>query len=451
MRKLWVIAAAAFAIRIAAVVACAQTAPATYEHGAIAENLLAGRGFSIELLGQFGPTAQQGPIYPLLLALLYALLGVGSHAAHLTLQVLQAAAGAAVAPAGAWLAWSLWPKRPALGWLAAIGVAIDPVHVYMTTHVQVVVWVSLLLAWLAAWAFSGIGIRLRWGFAAGALSGALVLLEPILALALPWLAIAWWRRSASPSRLRWMAASAAGFALVLAPWTARNWLVFGEPVFVKSTFGYAFWQGNNPLSWGTDKIPKASADAARQAHDGSLADRHRALVEARSETLYIDDVLLRPGGFAEFQGLTEPQRCRLLGRRARDYIVERPGDYARLCAARLRYFLLFDATNPKAADPIYRAATLIWLTLLAIGLASRQTDWRLAWPLAGLLLSVVAFHTLTITSARFRIPLEPLTFGWAAMGIAPVIGLFSRTKAAPVAPSAGDSQPPEEASWRVAA
>ena len=50
----------------------------------------------------------------------------------------------------------------------------------------------------------------------------------------------------------------AGVALlVIAPWTVRNWLVHGEPVFIKSTFGYAFWQGNSPGSWGTDKVPKA--------------------------------------------------------------------------------------------------------------------------------------------------------------------------------------------------
>src|SRR5262249_6710353 len=46
-------------------------------------------------------------------------------------------------------------------------------------------------------------------------------------------------------------------AVVLAPWTIRNALVHREFVFVKSTFGYAFWQGNCALSEGTDKVVRA--------------------------------------------------------------------------------------------------------------------------------------------------------------------------------------------------
>ena len=86
-------------------------------------------------------------------------------------------------------------------------------------------------------------------------------------------------------------------ALVITPWTVRNWLVHGRPMFIKSSFGYAFWQGNNPISWGTDKIPKPSAEPMRLENDGTLADMNRALWEARHETLYIDDVLLKPDGY----------------------------------------------------------------------------------------------------------------------------------------------------------
>ena len=40
----------------------------------------------------------------------------------------------------------------------------------------------------------------------------------------------------------------------------------------------------------------------RQQHDGTLAGMDRALWEARHETLYIDDVLLKPTGYREFAG-----------------------------------------------------------------------------------------------------------------------------------------------------
>src|SRR3954463_6268744 len=65
----------------------------TYEHGEIAANLLAGRGFSVRFLGADGLTSQQAPLYPLLVAGAYALGGVGTPRALLILETGQAALG----------------------------------------------------------------------------------------------------------------------------------------------------------------------------------------------------------------------------------------------------------------------------------------------------------------------------------------------------------------------
>jgi hypothetical protein len=201
----------------------------------------------------------------------------------------------------------------------------------------------------------------------------------------------------------------------------RNYRVHGEAVFIKSTFGYAFWQGNNPASWGTDKIPKHSAETLRTNHDGSLAGMHQAMWEARHETLYIDDVLLAPGGYREFAGLSEPERSRLLFSRAWDFIRHEPTRYFRLCARRLRYFLLFDETNPKAANRVYRIASVTWLVLACTGSLALAGQWRRLWPTWAVFAVVMLFHSLTIVSARFRIPIEPISFVWAAGAVAPLI------------------------------
>jgi hypothetical protein len=210
-------------------------------------------------------------------------------------------------------------------------------------------------------------------------------------------------------------------AIVIAPWVARNWQVHGRFVFVKSTFGYAFWQANNPNSWGTDKIPKPSAEQLRLAHDGSLADINRAIWEARHETVYIDDVLLRPHGYRELVGLSETERCQALGRKAARFIRENPRHYAQLCFNRLRYFLLFDETNPKAANRLYRLTTVVWLVLAFVGLLVSLERWRALWPTYAVFSVVTLFHVLVITSVRFRIPIEPLTFVWAASALAPLL------------------------------
>jgi hypothetical protein len=263
---------------------------------------------------------------------------------------------------------------------------------------------------------------------AGCLSGALLLVEPILALALPvcaaafWLAdgsCTWHGRFARPALAR-VGLMAGIAALMIAPWLVRNWAVHGRPVFIKSTFGYAFWQGNNPMSWGTDKIPKPSAERFRTEHDGTPAGIDRALWEARHETLYIDDVLLKPTGYREFQGLSEPERCALLGCQAWAFVRENPRQYASLCMSRLRYFLLFDETNPKAANRVYRISTVAWLVLAVLGLAVTAGRWRALWPTYAIFAAVMLFHTLVIVSARFRIPVEPISFVWAGAAVAPL-------------------------------
>jgi hypothetical protein len=439
-----VLTCVALAARLAAIWLVGGREPAsgiTYEHGEIAENLLAGRGFSVQFLGTNGPTSQQAPFYPLLLAGIYRLFGVDTAASLLTVQVLQALAGTVLVLCVVWLGWSLLPDWPSLGSMAGWLAALYPSHVYMVTHFQPAVWTALALTLLLAWV-SWPGGRHRWtkALATGLLSGTLLLIEPILALALPLVALLFWRRDrdmvvadgwlngvwAWAGRTGRLASIALVALLVIAPWMYRNYRVHGEAVFIKSTFGYAFWQGNNPASWGTDKIPKSSDESLRLAHDGSIAGQHQALWDARHETLYIDDVLLKPTGYRQFAGLREPERSRLLGRQAWDFIEREPGRYARLCLRRLRYFLLFDETNPKARHRLYRAATVGWLASASIGLLFLRPRWRTLWPLLAIFTIVTLFHTLTITSARFRIPLEPCSMLWAA---APYAILFDRARA----------------------
>ncbi len=370
---LCLLAALAVGLRVAAVLYLeSYRDPFTYEHGEIAENLLAGRGFSVTFLGGWGPTSQQAPFYPALLASAYGLWGERSTAAFLIVELLQCLAGGVTCLCTIWIAWAVLPGRRAVGWIAGLLAALHPAQVYAVTHLQVAAWATMLLTMLAALTLSPRVRGWRGAILIGGLGGALLLVEPIFAVVMPIVAGAYWVRNAgfrassagllrscaarpgeagsadAAARFWWaqptlqVAAMTAVTMLATAPWLWRNYRVHGELVFVKSTFGYAFWQGNNPISWGTDKVPKLSArQSSLQAPDFglqegqpevgslkpeastdsrplspalSLADQHRAAWEARHETLYIDDVLLKPTGYAEFAGLTEPERCRLLGR-----------------------------------------------------------------------------------------------------------------------------------------
>ena len=391
----------------------------TYEHGEIAQNLLAGKGFSVRFLGAEGPTSQQAPGYPILLAGGYSLWGGENDSALLLMQIVQAAIGAALAPLVAWLAWSLLPGQRLLGWMAGMLAALAPPHIYMVTHIQVVTWAAFWLTLLLALCCSARCASRWWGMiGAGAITGIMLLFEPILALVTPLAALSAFRSNRAshpvwPSLAR-VGAMAAVAWLVVLPWLVRNYRVHGEFVFIKSTFGYAFWQGNNPASWGTDKVPKASAEGMAEQHDGSLAGMDAALWNARHETIYIDDLLPQPGQYKKLRGLSELERSRLLGREAAAFITAEPRAYLRLCGQRLKYFLLGDETNPKSQHWLFRLCNGSWLAMFVAGLVLLRKEWKPLLPVLGVFVIVMLFHTLTITSMRFRIPVEPLTLVWCA-------------------------------------
>src|SRR5262249_23491937 len=154
-------------------------------------------------------------------------------------------------------------------------------------------------------------------------------------------------RKTRPARLVAIAGCTALAGLL--PWTARNYAVHGELVAVKSTFGYAFWQGNCTLSEGTDKVVRPSVERALGRARSASDPRgwNAALWEARHEAGSLDDIALTPDDYRALGSVSEPERSRRLFRRALADLRAAPGRYPALCLRRLRYFLLFDETNPK--------------------------------------------------------------------------------------------------------
>lgn len=437
-RERWILAAlvlTAIAARAGAVLVLRsyEVPNSTYEHGEIAANLLAGRGFSVRFLGADGPTSQQAPVYPLIVTAAYAVGGVGTPRALLILELGQALV-AGLLVAGVWgLARRVVPDRRIAAPLAAAIATLHPTLVYAATHVQVAAIAPCLLVWTFVFAYDA---RFRSGYAwiGGGLLALTTLTDPILVLAAPGMA---WAAGWRPRIVGRMALAA---LIGLLPWTARNAWVHGELVLVKSTFGYAFWQGNCRLSQGTDKVVRASVERVLNQpgaeSDGSLAGLNRTLWKARHEAGYLDDIALTKDDYRTLGAVSEPERSRILFRRALAELAEEPSRYISLSLRRLRYFLLFDETNPKTRSLFYRVPHL-GLTLLAVWgwLTMGRTDRKAFAPLlltAGLL---TAFHSLTIVSARFHIPLEPLMALAAGAGWWPGTGRRVRDQAPEMASS----------------
>ena len=156
----------AIAVRAAAVLILQShhVPRSTYEHGEIAANLLAGHGFSVRFLGAWGPTSQQAPIYPALVALAYAVGGAETPAALLTLELAQAILGGLLVLGVLRLAREAAHQR-AVSIAAGLIAALHPTLVYAATHVQVSLLGATLLTWTLVCAF-------RTGASGGSASGA---------------------------------------------------------------------------------------------------------------------------------------------------------------------------------------------------------------------------------------------------------------------------------------
>ena len=175
----------AIAVRAAAVLILQShhVPRSTYEHGEIAANLLAGHGFSIRFLGALGPTSQQAPIYPALVALAYAVGGAETPAALLILELGQAILGGFLVLGVLRLAREAAPQQRAVSVAAGLIAALHPTLVYAATHVQVALLGATLLTWTLVCAFrTGASGRTASALITGALLAAVTLCDPILAL-----------------------------------------------------------------------------------------------------------------------------------------------------------------------------------------------------------------------------------------------------------------------------
>lgn len=223
--------------------------PFLFEPGNIAISLATGKGFSSPLGGDTdtGPTAWTAPIYPLILAGIFRVLGVRTFASFVaaaglnilfsSLTVLpiytvgRRIGGAGVAAIAAWL-WAIFPNAVKLPveslWDASLAALLGAILLQMTLA---------LPDSREMWDWYGYG--LVWGVA--------LLTSPSLGVLLPpfvvWMA---WRSR----RVAWPALAVAATLLCCFPWMARNYRELRAFVPLRSVTGLALWLGTYDQSIG---------------------------------------------------------------------------------------------------------------------------------------------------------------------------------------------------------
>jgi hypothetical protein len=344
----------------------------------LARSLAAGEGLALG--GRL--TAYRPPLYPIVLTPL--LITLGDQPTH-GIGLLHLALGAATAGLTGLLAlaWNMGSRR---AFLAALIVAVDPILVWQSRFVMTETLTAfLLVAALAALRVPGCRGAALGGclFGLGGLSRPSMLAGAVLTILAALFAAPGTRRE----RLNRGVVMALAMVASLAPWAARNCLIFGVPVWTTTHGGYTLALANNEVYY-------------RDVLNGSPG----AVWTGDEQWRWWDSVNRATAG------MPEPEADRFLRNTVWKLALDQPGTFLRACLSRLaRFWSLTPAT--AVYSPAVRWATALWTVplwmALVLGLFRRQLwQWpQVAAPLCAIGLTLV--HALYWTDLRMRAPIVP--------------------------------------------
>ncbi|MBM4082346.1 MAG: glycosyltransferase family 39 protein, partial [Planctomycetes bacterium] len=361
---------AAFLVRAAYVVTLDESLQFADSVGydALAKNLLAGKGLVFDETHQ----VVRAPFYPIFLAACYELFGPG---ALLMPRLIQCAVGAILCLLVFLLAQRVFDERA--GMIAAVICVFYPFFIFYT---GLILTETFFACALAALVFALVDVRDRrdvqgaaW---AGLALGVCVLLRPSMLTFVPfllpfWIACAGWRRETVKSFV--MVAGAV--AIVLIPWTWRNYVVTGGK-FVPTTLlvGKSLYEANSDYATGGPAMH---------------------LVQWPPE----------------IERMSEYDADRYMKAKAVEWIKANPGCFVKLAFVKLGRFW-----NPFPNFEEYRSTPYLLISLFSFGpvlVFSLWGIWRAAgqWRQVLLLLAPVFYfsllHSVFVGSIRYRMPVEP--------------------------------------------
>ena len=224
-----------------------------FEMGRIGRAIATGQGFSDPFEGRTGPTAWEPPLYPFLIAAVFKITGVYTHASALILLSINSFFSALTCIPIFLIAKKCFSEKVALwsGWLWAL---LPSVMYWCTRWVWETSLAALLLAilfWITLQLEEARGAKLwivygvLWGIAA-------LTNTSLLAFLLPSGLWAWYRRyKKQAGSLPQVALASLFFMATISPWLVRNYETFGKFIFVRSNFGAELRLGNGPFADGT--------------------------------------------------------------------------------------------------------------------------------------------------------------------------------------------------------
>ena len=377
------------------------THPELFEYDGMARNLLAGRGLTFTHLGivyhSFAP-----PVFSWIAAGSYGLTG-----SIVPVMLLQIAAGGALAVVTAAIAERLfgqWSAGAAAGFLVAVHPGLI---IYNATKAHPLSFDSLFFS-LALLMFFRLYDRptVARAVTLGLIAGLGTLSRSTMLIFLPIGAV--WLLATTP-RGSWRSAAGAivvagitAFVVIL-PWSVRDSIVQHRNLFLISTTGEDFWDGNNPYATGH-----------------SYVDADHAVIHALSPAEHAD-LMSQPDEIAQ---------SRWFRNKAIEFIKANPAAAARLTFVKFFHFWWFAPQTGVLYPALWRQVYMAYY-VLALGLAAAG-GWRLAHmgaPAIRLTLLVVAFllglsalQSVYYVEARHRWAIEPMLLAISGGGVAALSG-----------------------------
>jgi len=214
----------------------------------VAAALASGLGFSAPYAGvPPASTAQQPPLYPLVVAVIFRIFGVFTSQSAWAVVGLNILAGGITAV--------LIYRLGRIHFGDTVGVVAAWLWVLPWMYESRAFSVSCSSSYLAALGFAALllllsnGMKSDWGWIAlGSFCGALVLLQPAFLGVFVVYGVC---LVLDKQRKSHVLMAALALSLVLVPWTVRNYTVFGRLIPIRDNFGLELWLGNRAGMQGT--------------------------------------------------------------------------------------------------------------------------------------------------------------------------------------------------------
>lgn len=380
----------------------------------IARNIMDGYGF-VATPGE--PNYWRSPAYPYFLAAIWSVFGEtqGFGTVLVTHAALDAITGLLIYSIGCRL------FGPAVGFVAALLFILYPLGAYYTLRtMSEPLFAFTLTAFTAALICARSGDKLSHFFLAGLIAGVAALVKPVaflLTLFLAGLMVIVFRRKFGKMLVQ-VAVMVLGMALVVSPWTARNYLTSGHFFIITSGAGYTLWSGNHLINDGLEEEELRGEQWKRYVED-------RAAILAP----YVGkDYTPPPEGVIEVRGVNmTPELDKVFLRKALEEMREHPLDTLALMVRKFGrlWFRISLFENRWAQTYVYIAQSIL-LAFAVYGTVQGLRSRRPLFPLLATLLFFALIHSIIYATLRYSVTLMPLVSLLAANGVIHAAALVSR-------------------------